>query len=678
MLKREMKFNRSIISDVVANFMKGAVAIVLALLGYGVWSLVWAQVLSVLSASVTSWIVAGWRPTWRFQPEVTRSIFTFGFHIILLETAGALRTNMDYLFVGRILGAAALGYYTMAYRIPELLIRSLNYGLGNVSLPALAISKTDPVKMRNFYFGYIRFLSMFVFPVGVGLAFTAPVFIPLFLSEKWGPAIVPTALISIALGIAALGHVPGLLYKAIGRPDILNKLAWIKMPIAGLILWYSTRWGIVGVATAQIVIGLISVSIDSLTANHVMHYTLPDLIKSISPAFISTLSMTAVLLIIRNGLSFDGLIQFVLMVVVGALTYFGVLWFVGRETLIQGVGIVRSTLKKRSAPKIIEQNSDLTAGTRVSAIITAYNSEAYIAEAINSVLNQSRVVDEIVVVDDGSTDSTRQIVQEFADRGIKYVLQPNQGAGAARNRGIKETTGEYIAFLDADDLWLEDKTQRQLNYLSAHPETAMVSGSARWWNVTKNTVRIFGKVVPRDMNSLRRELLVYNVFGNPSMVMLRRSALVEVGLFNENIRWGQDWDLWIRIAERYGVAVLPELVTIYRWHKDNLSQSPSWERELSLWNVSRNAIWRSKPAWQRIWLLARSWSNYTYRHALHAMQSAFPRWRQVGYALLAFLIYPFEMTREKFGAVIRSVVGDHMYQAGKRVFRSRMSARGPE
>jgi len=354
MLRREMKFQTVLVSDVSRNFVKGAVSIGLAVLGLGVWGLVWGQVLGVLTGTILSWILAGWRPTWRFHSEATRSIVFFGFHVILLETAGAFRTNVDYLLVGRLLGAASLGYYTMAYRLPEVLIRSLNYVIGNASLPALAITQTDKAKMRKFYFGYIRFLSMFVFPLGVGLAFTSPVFIPLFLSEKWGPAVMPTALISIALCITALGHVPGVLYKAISRPDILNKLAFIKMPIAVLILWYSTRWDIIGVAAGQIVIGLISVSLDILIANHVMQYSLSDLIKAIWPALASTLSMTISLFLIQVGLPFDGLLQFFLMIMLGGLTYFVVFWFVSRETLLQGLAIIRSTLdRKKPSPKTI-------------------------------------------------------------------------------------------------------------------------------------------------------------------------------------------------------------------------------------------------------------------------------------------------------------------------------------
>lgn len=314
---------------------------------------------------------------------------------------------------------------------------------------------------------------------------------------------------------------------------------------------------------------------------------------------------------------------------------------------------------------------------RVSAVITAYNSEAFIAEAINSVLKQSRVVDEIVVVDDGSTDGTRRVVAEFADQGIKFIQQHNLGAGAARNKGIRETSGEYIAFLDADDMWLEDKTRLQVAYLAAHPEVALVSGLSRWWNMAKDTVRISGKV-PASMKALRREILVHNVIGNPSMNMVRRSALAEAGLFNEHIRWGQDWELWIRLIGRYEAAVIPEPVTVYRWHKQNLSHVRRWERLLSYWNVSKNAILESRPAWLRPWLLARSWSHFTYRRANYAIRYSFPRWRHISYAVTAFLAYPFEMTREKLSTILRSLLGDHAYRTGKRALRSRTQARGPE
>lgn len=313
---------------------------------------------------------------------------------------------------------------------------------------------------------------------------------------------------------------------------------------------------------------------------------------------------------------------------------------------------------------------------RVSVIITAYNCEAFIADAIQSVLNQSRAVDEIVVIDDGSIDATRRVIADFADQGIKFIQQQNMGASAARNKGIRETSGEYIAFLDADDIWLDNKIRLQVDYLNAHPKTALVSGFARRWNTTKGTVRVRGKIFP-NIGSLRREMLVYNVIGNASMVMVRRSALQEIGLFKEDIHWGQDWELWQRLVARYDAAIIPELVTTYRWHKQNLSHIRRWERLISEWHIASNAIMKSEPLWRRPWLLARAWSNFTYRRATYAIQFAYPRWRHIWYALPAFLVYPFETTRGKLGTLVHAVVGEQIYQTGKRAVRLRVPTRGP-
>ena len=160
--------------------------------------------------------------------------------------------------------------------------------------------------------------------------------------------------------------------------------------------------------------------------------------------------------------------------------------------------------------------------------------------------------------------------------------------------------------------------------------------------------------------------------------MVRRTALADVGLFDEKIRWGQDWELWMRLVEKYDAGMIPQPVTIYRWHQDNLSHVRRWERLLSYWHVSRNGIKKSQPAWRHPWLLARSWSDFTYRRAMYAIQYAFPRWRHIWYAVAAFLAYPFEDTRDKLSAVARAFIGDRIYRAGKRVLGSRMQARGQE
>lgn len=311
---------------------------------------------------------------------------------------------------------------------------------------------------------------------------------------------------------------------------------------------------------------------------------------------------------------------------------------------------------------------------RVSAIITAYNSEMFIADAISSVLSQSRPVDDILVVDDGSTDKTREIVTSFSQQGVRYKYQENQGPGAARNYGLRETSGDLVAFLDADDIWLKDKTENQLKFLADHPDMALVAGFAWWWNVTMNTCSTVGDVPPH-LQALRRDMMVYNKIGNPSRVMLRRSALAEVGEFNPSIRWGQDWDLWIRIVMNCNAAIQPIPVIVYRWHEKNLSHNRRWERLYSYWNVARRGIRAYWPPRQQPLLMLRSWSLFTLRRARYMLEEGW-RWRALGYAAAAFLAYPTDMGSDKLKTLLRSVVGEKIYLYSKQWFRSRFQSRG--
>ena len=312
---------------------------------------------------------------------------------------------------------------------------------------------------------------------------------------------------------------------------------------------------------------------------------------------------------------------------------------------------------------------------RVSAVITAYNSEAFVAEAILSVLNQTRPVDEIVVVDDGSTDRTREMVEQFSARGVKYIYQENKGPSAARNHGVRRTTGELLAFLDADDIWLENKNQVQVDYLSTHSQIGMVSGF-QWRRVVSQNHRQLNGQVPKDFATLRREILIRNLFGNPSMVMLRRTVLEDVGLWNENNRYGRDWELWIRVISCHQAVILPTPVIEYRKHPANLSKSKRWEMLQSFWNISRDAIQISKPAWRRPWLLVRSWSHITHWRAEYAIKKTYPRWKQIAYASAALLSYPFDEGRGKLNALLHSLLGDQSYRIVKRFIRSRLLARG--
>lgn len=197
----------------------------------------------------------------------------------------------------------------------------------------------------------------------------------------------------------------------------------------------------------------------------------------------------------------------------------------------------------------------------VSVVIPAWNSADTLPRAIDSVLAQTWEAREIIVVDDGGTDDSLAVLAVYGDR-LRVISQANGGPGAARNRGLSEARGRYVAFLDADDHWLPEKLERQVALLEAHPElgfcstaTAVVDtrgGQVRDWPCWKAAEPLLETLFMRSAT----------VSGSTSGVLARRELLLEAGGFDERLRGFEDPDLWIRLAARAGYACIPEVLTV--------------------------------------------------------------------------------------------------------------------
>lgn len=213
---------------------------------------------------------------------------------------------------------------------------------------------------------------------------------------------------------------------------------------------------------------------------------------------------------------------------------------------------------------------------KVSVIIPTYNCAKYVALAVDSVLAQTYTDYEIVVVDDGSTDETRQVMLQYADR-LTYIYQENQERSAARNTGIRASSGEYVAFLDADDAWLPKKLEIQVPILDQHPSVPFSYCQALYMDADGNPVRFRGRWVDGEgstettISDRSRDLMFGNVVsGGGSTPLVRREALEAVGLFDETLSYPEDWDLWLRLSHQGPFAYVPEPLACYRvygWHK---------------------------------------------------------------------------------------------------------------
>lgn len=197
------------------------------------------------------------------------------------------------------------------------------------------------------------------------------------------------------------------------------------------------------------------------------------------------------------------------------------------------------------------------------------------SRAIDSVLAQTRRVDEIVVIDDGSTDGTAAALAErFGDR-VRHVWQANAGVSAARNHGMAIASGRYLALLDSDDEWLPDKTARQLAWLESHPQAGMVLCDVARVDEQHREIDVFHRrdVIREDGWVLR--WILHNPALVPASVMMRREVFDDVGGFDESLRTAEDIDYHLRIARRWQVGVVEQvLVRAMRGHEDGLSALP--------------------------------------------------------------------------------------------------------
>lgn len=207
---------------------------------------------------------------------------------------------------------------------------------------------------------------------------------------------------------------------------------------------------------------------------------------------------------------------------------------------------------------------------KVSVVIPAYNAMKYLPETLESVVKQTYTDFEVLVVNDGSSDHIVDWMAQITDPRVKLISQANQGLPSARNTGIINAQADYIAFLDADDLWEATKLAKQVRCLDEHPEVGLVHTPMLLVDENSQST---GRVMGSDVQGyVLPQLLVQNLIACPS-VMVRRACFDNVGLFNPSLRSIEDWDMWIRIATRYPFAVIKEPLAYYRQLPSSMSKN---------------------------------------------------------------------------------------------------------
>jgi len=209
----------------------------------------------------------------------------------------------------------------------------------------------------------------------------------------------------------------------------------------------------------------------------------------------------------------------------------------------------------------------------VSIVVPCFNTSPFLGEAVASALKQSFADFELLIIDDGSTDSTREIASSFLDDSrVRYHYQENQGLSAARNKGIELSRGEFVALLDADDIWVPEKLQRQVSVFRDLPSCGLVFSDFATFDergiiaAQKNLVVLDRLNMPGFSHLFSRNNFIY-----PSTVLLRRALLEQVGGFDTSLKSAEDYDMWLRVARVSRLAGVPAKLVEIRQHGSNMS-----------------------------------------------------------------------------------------------------------
>ena len=215
----------------------------------------------------------------------------------------------------------------------------------------------------------------------------------------------------------------------------------------------------------------------------------------------------------------------------------------------------------------------------ISVIIPCYNAEKMIRETIESVLAQTYQDFEIIVVDDGSTDHSKEIIQSFGEK-VKYIYQENGGQSAARNTAIRASNGKYLAFVDADDLWFPEKLEKQLKRMNETGVDWCFCDCEIFVDETKNIVGVYSQLVyPPQTGNVAVDLLMGNFIASPTPIVSKK-IFEKAGYFDESpeIRSGEDWEEWVRITIISKVEYVAETLARYRVHSASVTNNEDPEK----------------------------------------------------------------------------------------------------
>ncbi len=337
LLARELNFKKKIVPDLGNTLFKGILSIGLALSGFGVWALVAGQLAGIMVMSALLWYLVPWRPGFTWDTRLAKELFSYGISIMGTNTLSKWEDNFDYLVIGRIFNAATLGIYTIAYRLPEMLILSTMWAMTAVLFPAFSALQDEKEALKKGFLSTIRFVSLLVTPLCLGMAVAADPLVRVAFGDQWIDSIPILRVISLYTLVASIGFHAGDVYKAMGRPDILFKISLPLFPIRLLFLWVGAQYSPLGVAYAHLSAEAIHLIINLVVMRKIINVRLIEFILELKALLGGAALISFTIPALYYTQDAASIIRLAIAVTAGAIGYLGTIWFVERKSLISAL-----------------------------------------------------------------------------------------------------------------------------------------------------------------------------------------------------------------------------------------------------------------------------------------------------------------------------------------------------
>jgi lipopolysaccharide exporter len=300
LLQRDLRFREKAAADVARALVRGGLGVVLALGGLQAWALIWALIVAEAVGIAVAWRQTRFRPRLAFDRATAVPMLRFGAPVAALQLLSELAGNSDYLVVGHKLGSEALGFYSIAYRLPELLLSNVYWIFSSIAFPIFSKARTaGGAAFRGSMLKALRLITMFGFPVSVGMALVSRDAVLVLFGQNWAHASTPMALISLAIGTGSVGYASGDIFKAAGRPGLLLWINGISTMImlAGFV--FAAPYGIGVVALVHLCFNLLYAVVRLALANRFTGTTMRDVLTAIRPAMMISVGIALLGLPVR-------------------------------------------------------------------------------------------------------------------------------------------------------------------------------------------------------------------------------------------------------------------------------------------------------------------------------------------------------------------------------------------